>query len=117
MLPTGIPDTSFHFLSSLLFATPVIYPSSIVPSRRWLINLNPIAGLITAFRSSLLNTAILWSYLVISVAVSIALFIMGIVYFTPMNGDCRYDPTHNTIIVISVSRALSIAKGQREILI
>ncbi len=68
-----------------LFATPVIYPSSIVPERwRWLINLNPMAGLITAFRSSLLNTPILWSDLVISVAVSIALFIMGIVYFTRM---------------------------------
>jgi lipopolysaccharide transport system permease protein len=68
-----------------LFATPVIYPSSIIPEQwRWLINLNPMAGLITAFRSSVLNTPILWSDLVISVAVSIALFIMGIVYFTRM---------------------------------
>jgi lipopolysaccharide transport system permease protein len=68
-----------------LFATPVIYPASIVPENwRWLINLNPMAGLITAFRSSLLNTPILWSDLVISVAVSIVLFIMGITYFTRM---------------------------------
>ena len=68
-----------------LFATPVIYPASIIPEKwRWLINLNPMAGLITAFRSSLLNTPILWSDLVISVAVSIALFIIGIVYFTRM---------------------------------
>lgn len=68
-----------------LFATPVIYPASIIPEKwRWLINLNPMAGLITAFRSSLLNTPILWSDLVISVAMSIALFIMGIIYFTRM---------------------------------
>jgi lipopolysaccharide transport system permease protein len=68
-----------------LFATPVIYPASIVPEHwRWLINLNPMAGLISAFRSSLLNTPILWNDLLISGAVSIALFILGIVYFTRM---------------------------------
>jgi lipopolysaccharide transport system permease protein len=68
-----------------LFATPVIYPASIVPeSWRWLINLNPMAGLISAFRSSLLNTPILWNDLLISGAVSIALFILGIAYFTRM---------------------------------
>jgi lipopolysaccharide transport system permease protein len=68
-----------------LFATPVIYPASIVPENwRWLINLNPMAGLISAFRSSLLNTPILWSDLVISGAVSIVLFILGIAYFTRM---------------------------------
>ncbi len=68
-----------------LFATPVIYPASIVPENwRWLINLNPMAGLITAFRSSVLNTPILWSDLVISVVVSIVLFIMGITYFRRM---------------------------------
>jgi len=68
-----------------LFATPVIYPASIVPENwRWLINLNPMAGLISAFRSSLLNTPILWNDLLISGAVSIVLFIMGITYFTRM---------------------------------
>ncbi len=68
-----------------LFATPVIYPASIVPENwRWLINLNPMAGLITAFRSSLLNTSILWSDLFISSAVSVSLFIMGILYFARM---------------------------------
>jgi len=68
-----------------LFATPVIYPASIVPENwRWLINLNPMAGLISAFRSSLLNTPILWNDLLISGAVSIVLFILGISYFTRM---------------------------------
>lgn len=68
-----------------LFATPVIYPVSIIPEKwRWLINLNPMAGFISAFRSSLLNTPILWNDLLISGAVSIALFILGILYFTRM---------------------------------
>jgi len=68
-----------------LFATPVIYPASIVPEGwRWLINFNPMAGLISAFRSSLLNTPILWNDLLISGTVSIVLFILGIAYFMRM---------------------------------
>jgi lipopolysaccharide transport system permease protein len=68
-----------------LFATPVIYPASIVPPQwRWLINLNPMAGLISGFRSALLNTPILWNDLLISGLVSITLFILGIIYFTSM---------------------------------
>ncbi|MEW6333421.1 MAG: ABC transporter permease, partial [Thermodesulfobacteriota bacterium] len=44
-----------------LFATPVIYPVSIVPAQwRWLVNLNPMAGLITGIRSSLLNLPLPW---------------------------------------------------------
>jgi lipopolysaccharide transport system permease protein len=66
-----------------LFATPVIYPSSIVPeSWRWLLNLNPMAGLISAFRSSLLDQPVLWQDLAISVAMSLALLLLGIWYFT-----------------------------------
>ncbi len=68
-----------------LFATPVIYPASMIPEQwRWLINLNPMAGLISAFRSSLLNTPILWNDLLISGTVSMVLFILGIAYFTRM---------------------------------
>ncbi len=66
-----------------LFATPVIYPSSIVPEAwRWLLNLNPMAGLISAFRSSLLDQPVLWQDLAISVAMSLALLLLGIWYFT-----------------------------------
>lgn len=37
-----------------MFATPVIYPASIVPERwRWLLGLNPVTGIIEAFRSCL----------------------------------------------------------------
>ena len=41
-----------------LFATPVAYPSSIVPDRwRWLYGLNPMAGVVEGFRWALLGKA------------------------------------------------------------
>ncbi|RPH52468.1 MAG: ABC transporter permease [Desulfobacteraceae bacterium] len=68
-----------------LFATPVIYPASIVPVQwRWLINLNPMAGLITGIRSSLLNLPLFWTDIWISGTISIWLFVIGIFYFKKM---------------------------------
>jgi lipopolysaccharide transport system permease protein len=68
-----------------LFATPVIYPVSIVPKQwRWLINLNPMAGLITGIRSSLLNLPISWPDICISGMISMGLFVIGIFYFKKM---------------------------------
>ena len=68
-----------------LFATPVIYPTSIVPQQwRWLINLNPMAGLITAFRSAIVGGSIPWADLSISCSVGILLFIIGLLSFSRM---------------------------------
>jgi len=68
-----------------LFATPVIYPVSIVPERwRWLVNLNPMAGLITGIRSSLLNLPLSWPDIWISGSISMGLFVIGIFYFKKM---------------------------------
>jgi lipopolysaccharide transport system permease protein len=68
-----------------LFATPVIYPVSIVPEQwRWLINLNPMAGLITGIRSSLLNLPLSWPDIWISGSISMGLFVIGIFYFKKM---------------------------------
>jgi lipopolysaccharide transport system permease protein len=68
-----------------LFATPVIYPVSIVPEQwRWLINLNPMAGIITGIRSSLLNLPISWPDICISGMISMGLFVIGIFYFKKM---------------------------------
>ena len=68
-----------------LFATPVIYPASLVPEKwRWLINLNPMAGLITGIRSSLLNLPLSWTDILISGTMSIGLFVIGIFYFKKM---------------------------------
>lgn len=68
-----------------LFATPVIYPSSIVPEAwRWVINLNPMAGLITAFRSSLFNQPVIWQDLMISMIIGTFIFFVGLWQFTRM---------------------------------
>jgi lipopolysaccharide transport system permease protein len=68
-----------------LFATPVIYPASLVPDKwRWLVNLNPMAGLITGIRSSLLNLPIYWTDILISGTISVVLFVIGILYFKKM---------------------------------
>jgi lipopolysaccharide transport system permease protein len=66
-----------------LFVTPVIYPTSIIPERfRVLIALNPTVGLIEAFRASLLPTRqVDWGLLGISVAVSLFIFAIGMLYF------------------------------------
>ena len=72
-----------------LFATPVAYPSSIVPARwRALYGLNPMAGVVEGFRWALLGKsdppgALLW----VSVAVVIALLIGGLFYFRRMEAQ------------------------------
>ncbi len=65
-----------------MFATPVIYPSSIIPVRfRWALSLNPMAGLIDGFRAAFLNRPIVWSSIYASTAISFVTFIIGASYF------------------------------------
>ena len=66
-----------------MFATPVIYPVSIIPARfRSLIALNPAAGLVEGFRHSLdPSIPLQWNLLGISAAVTVALFVTAIVFF------------------------------------
>jgi lipopolysaccharide transport system permease protein len=66
-----------------LFVTPVIYPTSIIPERyRFLLALNPLAGVIDAFRASLVPMKeIDWPLLVLSSLVIFAIFTLGFGYF------------------------------------
>ena len=67
-----------------LFVTPVIYPTTILPERwQWVLALNPMTGLIEAFRFALLGEAAEWTplHLLISCAVTIVMFFIGIFYF------------------------------------
>lgn len=66
-----------------LFVTPVIYPTSIIPERfRLLLALNPLSGVIDAFRASLiLVKPVDWQMLGISWVVTLAVFAMGAAYF------------------------------------
>lgn len=66
-----------------LFATPVAYPSSIVPAAwRPLYGLNPMAGVVEGFRWALLGkTDPPGALLAVSVGVVVVLFIGGLYYF------------------------------------
>ena len=70
----------------LMYASPVVYPASMVPERfRLLYNLNPMTSVIEAFRSILLSTnPIPWDGLAIGLFVSLLLSISGAVYFMSM---------------------------------
>ena len=66
-----------------LFATPVVYPSSVVPaSLRPFYGLNPVAGLIDGWRWALLGrTAPSWGMISVSAAMTAALLVTGLYFF------------------------------------
>jgi lipopolysaccharide transport system permease protein len=59
-----------------MFASPVIYPTSIVPPQwQWATALNPLTGIIDGYRSALFGRPFNWLVLGISTAVTIAVFV------------------------------------------
>jgi len=69
----------------LMFATPLIYPTSMVPERwRWLLQFNPLAGLIEGFRSSLFGRPFNWPALAISSAATVIFLIYAAIDFRRM---------------------------------
>ncbi len=66
-----------------MFATPVIYPTSLVGDKYgWLLMLNPMGGVIEAFRPAVLgHLPIHWTSLGISTAIGLLVFIGGLFYF------------------------------------
>ena len=65
-----------------MYATPVIYPASMVPEKyRLWIDLNPMSPVIEAFRCVFLGGAIPWPGLRIAVAVTIFLLFSGMLLF------------------------------------
>jgi homopolymeric O-antigen transport system permease protein len=72
------------FLAQLwLFATPIAYPASLVPSRwRVLEGLNPMAGVVEGFRAVLLPTHLNATPIVVVSSLSaVVMFLGGILYF------------------------------------
>jgi lipopolysaccharide transport system permease protein len=69
-----------------LFASPVAYPSSLVPEKwRWLYGMNPMAGVIEGFRWSLAGSGKPPSGLIfVSTGVVLVLLLSGVVYFQKM---------------------------------
>lgn len=68
------------------FASPVIYPSSMVPERwRWILALNPMTGIIEGFRAALFaRKPFDWTMIMISAAVSLLLLLCAVVTFKRM---------------------------------
>ena len=65
-----------------MFLTPVIYPVRIIPARwHWLVSLNPMSGIVDAWRSAILGKAFAWGNLGISCAVAAVVLILGLHYF------------------------------------
>ena len=73
----------------LMFASPIIYPASMVPERfQWLLALNPLSGLIEAFRSVVVPSHVLdWNLLMLSVVITGVLFLTSVVYFKSAEKD------------------------------
>lgn len=69
-----------------MFVSPVIYPVSMVGEKyRWLLALNPMGGVINAYRASLLShQPIDWHLLAISTCIIFFFFISGLLYFRRM---------------------------------
>ena len=65
-----------------MFATPIIYPVSIVPERwRWTLNLNPLTGIIEGYRAAFFGRPFDWDALAISAAITLALLVYAAYHF------------------------------------
>jgi len=72
-------------LQIAMYATPVVYPLEQLPQKyRVLAMLNPLTGMVQAFRSALFGTPIDPRLLVMSIVVAAALLITGLFYFRRM---------------------------------
>ena len=71
------------FIQSLLFITPIIYPRSLVPERfQPFLLLNPLSGLIEAFRASMLpSREVAWGPVGLSVLVILVIFAIAALVF------------------------------------
>jgi lipopolysaccharide transport system permease protein len=66
----------------LMFVSPVFYSASMIkPPYRWIMSLNPLFGIVTAYRSAILGIDWDFSSLAISSAVALGGFLFGMLYF------------------------------------
>ncbi len=75
-----------HALPALLqlamFATPVVYPASLVPaSHRWLLLLNPMVAVVEGFRCAVLGRAIEAGPLLAAAVTAMAFLVLGLAAF------------------------------------
>ena len=65
-----------------MFASPVIYPANVVPEKwKWLLTVNPVAGIIEGFRASLTGQPFNWFHLSIAAATTLGLLLCSVYVF------------------------------------
>jgi len=66
-----------------MYATPVIYPLSTVPSRyRWLVKANPVTAVVESFRAAFLGGGVIdLSHLAYSLFCTLAILAVGLILF------------------------------------
>ena len=71
-----------------LFLTPVIYPTKAIPPNfRWLLALNPLSGIIEAFRATIAPSVPFNSgSLLLSIGATVLILIVGMMYFRRVEG-------------------------------
>jgi lipopolysaccharide transport system permease protein len=68
-----------------MFLSPVFYPANVLPDKyRWAFALNPLTGIIEAYRSSLFGRSIDWTGLGVSAFITIAILVYGAYSFRRM---------------------------------
>src|SRR5260370_41079707 len=81
-----------------MFASPVAYPSSLVPLRwRWLYGLNPMAGVIDGFRWAITGRGQAPSLILLASSAVVALILLGgLFFFNRMESSlpARLSPQH-----------------------
>ncbi len=71
-----------------MFASPIIYPASLMPPRwRWVLSLNPMTGIIEGYRSALLRRPVDWLSLWLSTAFVLAICVVAAFQFRSMEKD------------------------------
>ncbi|OPY63100.1 MAG: Polysialic acid transport protein KpsM [Pelotomaculum sp. PtaU1.Bin065] len=78
-----ITATTPFLLQLWMFASPIVYPASMVPVKYQLFYaINPVTGVIEGLRAALLGTVPFpWHIMLVSAITSMILFISGLIYF------------------------------------
>src|SRR6185312_12557715 len=71
-----------------MYATPIIYPLSIAPQRwRWILELNPLSGIIQNVRDAVFDRPFHWDALGFSTVLAAALLLIAIHIFQGMESE------------------------------
>jgi lipopolysaccharide transport system permease protein len=71
-----------------MYGTPVVYPASLVPAKyRLLLALNPLAGIIEAYRATTLGRPVDWSTLGVSTVATLVVLWLGLRRFARMERE------------------------------